>query len=104
MDVLQNINQNRMLGEIEDKVQQMITLIFENYKSLDESLPSGMIDVLKPATRMVAPVLVSALKLYNLLHDISSAEAQSKLCKYFQVLKTNLFMLNLPFNIFPFCS
>jgi hypothetical protein len=99
---LQNINQNRILGEIEDKVQQIITLVFENYKSLDESLPSGMMDVLKPATGMVAPVLVSALKLYSLLHDILSPEAQLKLCRYFQVLETNLFFLMLPFNIFPF--
>ncbi|XP_059456561.1 uncharacterized protein LOC132186599 [Corylus avellana] len=76
--------ENRMLGVIEDKVQQIITLVFENYKSLDESLPSGMTDVLKPATEMVAPVLVSALKLFSLLHDILSPEAQLKLCRYFQ--------------------
>jgi hypothetical protein len=87
VDVLQNINQNRMLGVIKDKVQKIITLVFENYKSLDESLPSGMMDVLKPATGMVAPVLVSALKLYSLLHDILTPEAQLKLCRYFQVFR-----------------
>jgi len=76
--------ENRILAVIEDKVQQIIALVFENYKSLDESSPSGMLDVFKPATGMVAPALVSALKVYSLLHDISSPEAHLKLCRYFQ--------------------
>ncbi|GMY11430.1 hypothetical protein FCV25MIE_06669 [Fagus crenata] len=76
--------ENRILREIEDKVQQIITLVFKNYKLLDESSPSGMMDDFKPATGMVAPALVSAVKLYGLLHDILKPEAQLKLCKYFQ--------------------
>ena len=102
MDGLQNINQNRILREIEDKVQQIITLVFKNYKLLDESSPSGMMDDFKPATGMVAPALVSAVKLYGLLHDILKPEAQLKLCKYFQVLQINFFMIILPFHVFPF--
>ncbi|XP_059436516.1 uncharacterized protein LOC132169504 [Corylus avellana] len=76
--------ENRILGVIEEKVEKIITLVFENYKSLDESSPSGMIDAFKPATGIVAPALVSALKIYTLLHDILSPAAQLKLCRYFQ--------------------
>ncbi|XP_075655804.1 uncharacterized protein LOC142625932 [Castanea sativa] len=77
--------ENRILGEIEDKVQQIIKLVFENYKLLDESSPSGMMDDFKPATRMIPPALIPAVKLYGLLHDVLNPEAQLKLCRYFQV-------------------
>ena len=79
------MNQNRILGEIEDQVQQILTMIFENYKSLDESSPSGMMDVFKAAIGSPAPALVPAVKLYGLLHDILSPETQLKFCGYFQV-------------------
>lgn len=70
-----------------DQIEQMLTLVFENYKSLDESLPSGIVDVFGPATGVPPPALAPALKLYKLLHDILSPEVQSKLCRYFQVEK-----------------
>ncbi|KAI4328142.1 hypothetical protein L6164_020524 [Bauhinia variegata] len=76
--------EKRMLGVIDNQVQQMLSLVFENYKSLDESSPLGMKDVLDPATGIPAPALTPAVNLYTLLHDISSSEAQLKLCKYFQ--------------------
>lgn len=82
------IDQNRILGEISVQIEQTIALVFENYKSLDESSPSGMMDVLRPASGLVAPALAPALKLYALLHDILSPEAQLKQCRYFQVLET----------------
>lgn len=68
-----------------DQIEQILTLVFENYKSLDESLPSGIKDVFGPATGMAAPALAPALKLYKMLHDILSPEVQLKLCRYFQV-------------------
>ncbi|XP_051126770.1 uncharacterized protein LOC127248464 isoform X2 [Andrographis paniculata] len=74
----------RLLGEVSDEVEQMVTLVFENYKSLDESSPSGMLDEFGPATGEPAPALVPAFKLYELLHDILSPEVQSRLCRYFQ--------------------
>ncbi|KAL6558737.1 hypothetical protein OROMI_019087 [Orobanche minor] len=74
----------RMLGEVSEQIEQIIALVFENYKSLDELSPSGMAGVFRPATGLAAPALVPALKLYKLLHDILSSEAQSKLCRYFQ--------------------
>lgn len=71
-------------------------MVFENYKSLDESLPSGMVEVFCPATGASAPALVPAVKLYTLLHDILSPEAQLKLCRYFQVKESNNFVIKLP--------
>ncbi|KAA8528345.1 hypothetical protein F0562_035700 [Nyssa sinensis] len=76
--------ENRILGEIEDQIEQILSLVFENYKSLDESAPSGIMDVFRPATGLAAPVLEPAVKLYILLHDILSPEAQNKLYRYFQ--------------------
>lgn len=87
------MNQNRILGEVSEKIELIVALVFENYKSLDESLPSGMADVFKPATRVAAPALSPALKLYSLLNDILSPEAQLKLCRYFQVRET-IFLLS----------
>ncbi|KAK4367008.1 hypothetical protein RND71_014888 [Anisodus tanguticus] len=76
--------ESRILGEVSEKIEQIVALVFENYKSLDESLPSGMENVFKPATRVAAPALSPALKLYSLLNDILLPEAQLKLCRYFQ--------------------
>lgn len=77
--------QNRILGEIEDQVEQILALVFENYKSLDESSQSGISDVFVPAIGIAAPALEPAVKLYALFNDILTFEAQLKLCKYFQV-------------------
>ncbi|XP_021740327.1 uncharacterized protein LOC110706680 [Chenopodium quinoa] len=76
--------ENRILGEVEDQIEQILALAFENYKSLDESLPSGMTEVFRPASGVAAPALQPAVKLYTLLHDILSPEAQNKLCRHFQ--------------------
>nr|KAJ0186748.1 hypothetical protein LSAT_V11C900486900 [Lactuca sativa] len=74
----------RILGEIEEQIEEIFAVVFENYKSLDELSPSGMMDVFKPATGVAAPVLEPSVKLYKLLHDILSPEAQNKLYSYFQ--------------------
>lgn len=93
-----NVIQNRILGEVDDQIQQILALLFENYKSLDESSLSGLKDVFGPPTGLAAPALAPAVKLYNLLHDILSSEAQSKLTRYFQVLQT-FFVLIVPFGL-----
>ncbi|KAI3922156.1 hypothetical protein MKX01_005845 [Papaver californicum] len=77
--------ENRILGEIGDQLGQILSLTFENYKALDESSLSGMLDVFRPATGSPAPALAPSVKLYNLLYDIVSPDAQSNLCSYFQV-------------------
>ncbi|KAJ8762554.1 hypothetical protein K2173_007993 [Erythroxylum novogranatense] len=76
--------ENRILGEIKDQIEQILALVFENYKSLDESSHSGIMDVFKPATGIAAPALDPAVKLYTLLHDVLTPEAQTKLTQYLQ--------------------
>lgn len=75
--------ENRMLGLLSDQIEETIALVFENYKSLDENSPSGLTDTPKKSGS-ISPALKPALKLYSLLHDINSPEAQMQLCKYFQ--------------------
>eukprot|EP01018_Ginkgo_biloba_P005667 Gb_02174 [translate_table: standard] len=76
--------EKRILGDIEEQVEQLLALVFENYKSLEDSSPSGLVDVFGPATGIAAPALAPAVKMYTLLHDILSPEAQLTLCNYFQ--------------------
>ncbi|KAI3695361.1 hypothetical protein L1987_78357 [Smallanthus sonchifolius] len=75
--------ENRMLVMLSDKIEQTIAIVFENYKSLYETSTRGLTD--KPTPGFISPALKPALKLYNLLHDIQSPEAQMQLCKYFQI-------------------
>ncbi|KAJ7965795.1 Pesticidal crystal cry8Ba protein [Quillaja saponaria] len=77
--------ENRILGEMKDQIEQILTLVFENYKLLDESSLLGIMDVFKPASGVPAPSLEPAVELYSLLHDILTPEAQTTLCHYFQV-------------------
>ncbi|KAG6472656.1 hypothetical protein ZIOFF_070131 [Zingiber officinale] len=77
--------QNRILGEIEEQIEQILAIVFENYKSLDESLPSGISEVFRHTTGSPALALVPAMKLFTLLHDILTPEAQLKLCSHFQI-------------------
>ncbi|GAB2260428.1 hypothetical protein Droror1_Dr00011283 [Drosera rotundifolia] len=76
--------ENRILGEVQDEIGQVLALTFENYKSLDESFTSGIMEVFEPATGVAAPALEPAIKLYTLRHDILTPAAQNKLYKYFQ--------------------
>ncbi|CAN7081638.1 unnamed protein product [Brassica oleracea var. botrytis] len=77
--------ENGILNEIKNQTEQILKLVFENYKSLDESSFSGMNDVVSSATGVPAPALAPAVKVYMLLHDILSPKDQSNLCNYFQV-------------------
>ena len=79
----------------------MLATVFENYKSLDESLPLGMMKVFMPASRLVAPALAPAVKLYSLLHDILTPEAQLKLCRYCQVIDPQFLHA---FLVIPICA
>ncbi|EOA22210.1 hypothetical protein CARUB_v10002794mg [Capsella rubella] len=76
--------EDRLLGEIDEQVQQILALTFENYKSLDETSFSGIKDVFEPPTGIPAPAIAPAIKLYGLLNDVLNPEAQLRLCRYFQ--------------------
>ncbi|XP_020590980.1 uncharacterized protein LOC110031897 [Phalaenopsis equestris] len=77
--------ENRILGEMKEQIDQVLSLVFENYKSLDESSFSGLVEVFGPPNGNPAPALAISVKLYTLIHDILSPEAQLMLCNYFQV-------------------
>ncbi|XP_065876247.1 uncharacterized protein [Euphorbia lathyris] len=76
--------ENRILGEVDDQIQHILALVFENYKSLDELSPSGMMDTFGPFSGLAAPALAPAVKLYALLNDVLISEVQLKLCRHFQ--------------------
>ncbi|PKA55423.1 hypothetical protein AXF42_Ash006625 [Apostasia shenzhenica] len=77
--------ENRILGEMRECIEQVLSLVFENYKSLDESSLSGVAENFGLPNGDPAPALASAVKLYTLIHDILSPEARLKLCSYFEV-------------------
>ncbi|KAI3838381.1 hypothetical protein MKX03_017295 [Papaver bracteatum] len=81
---LSDYDQNRILGEIEGQLEQILSLAFENYKALDESSLSGLMDDFWPGTGSPVLALAPAIKLYNRLHDIISPDTQLKICRYFQ--------------------
>ncbi|KAK6923815.1 hypothetical protein RJ641_010015 [Dillenia turbinata] len=76
--------ENRILGETMDQIKQILALVFENYKSLDESARSGMTEIFMPATGLAAFAVAPAVKLYLVLYDVLTSEAQLNLCRYFQ--------------------
>lgn len=85
--------QKRILIEVEEQVQQLLAVVFENYKALDESSTSGLAETFAQATGSVAPALVPAVQLFTLMHDILSVEAQSTLRNYFKVCPHHIKLL-----------
>ncbi|CAN6567895.1 unnamed protein product [Malus baccata var. baccata] len=75
------------LAKIEDQVRKLVALVFENYKSLEESSLLGVVDGFTRASGLAAPALAPAVQIYTLLNDILSPEAQLKLLKFFQRLR-----------------
>lgn len=83
-----------MLLEIKEQIEKILALVFENYKSLDEASPSGMMAVFGSASGFVAPALTRSVKLYALMHDVLSSEAQLNLCRYLQVIEDKILQLS----------
>lgn len=71
--------------EVEEQIEQLLALVFENYKALDEASPTGLAATFTPAMGSVAPALVPAVQIFTLMHDILSVEAQSTLRNHFKV-------------------
>ncbi|KAJ7547018.1 hypothetical protein O6H91_08G065300 [Diphasiastrum complanatum] len=76
--------EKRILGEVEEQVSQLLALVFENYKSLDDSSPSGLSETFVSSLGSAAPALLPAVQIFTLLHDVLSLEAQTMLRNYFQ--------------------
>jgi len=74
-----------MLSESEDQLERLLAKNFENYKSLDESSPSGLVDMFGPVAGVAAPEIVPAVQVYTLIHDILSPETPTTLRNYLQI-------------------
>ncbi|KAG0617027.1 hypothetical protein M758_5G159800 [Ceratodon purpureus] len=79
-----NRQEKRILVDVQEQVEQLLAVVFENYKSLDEDAASGLADSSTPAAGTVAPALVPAVQIYTLLHDILSVESQNSLRNFFK--------------------
>lgn len=71
--------------DVQEQVEQLLAVVFENYKSLDENSASGLADFSGPVVGSVAPALIPAVQIYTLLHDILSSEPRNTLRNYFKV-------------------
>ncbi|EPS74419.1 hypothetical protein M569_00332, partial [Genlisea aurea] len=74
-----------ILLDCETQIKRLLADVFQNYKSLDESSVTGLADVSVPISENVAPALAPAVKLYSLLHDILSQDAQNILRNHLQI-------------------
>lgn len=77
--------QKSMLLDCETHIESLLENVFENYKSLDENSPTGLADLFGSTKESVAPALAPAVRVYSLLHDILSQDAQTMLKNYLQV-------------------
>ncbi|EOX93622.1 Uncharacterized protein TCM_002512 isoform 1 [Theobroma cacao] len=73
-----------ILLDCETQIESLLANAFENYKSLDEKSPTGLADLFGPTQETAAPALAPAVKVYTLLHDILSPDAQTMLRNYLQ--------------------
>ncbi|XP_073387826.1 uncharacterized protein [Physcomitrium patens] len=79
-----NRQEKRLLVDVQEQVEQLLAVVFENYKSLDENSSSGLADFSGPVVGSVAPALIPAVQIYTLLHDILSSEPRNTLRNYFK--------------------
>ncbi|KAM3228006.1 hypothetical protein ACQJBY_059629 [Aegilops geniculata] len=73
-----------ILLDCEDRVNVLLAIVFENYKSLDEHSITGLSELFGPISDCAAPALAPAVQIFSVLHDILSNEAQSILRSYLQ--------------------
>ncbi|CAK9151820.1 unnamed protein product [Ilex paraguariensis] len=77
-----------ILLDCETQIESLLACVFENYKSLDENSPTGLLDLLIPISDVAAPALAPAVQVYTLLHDILAQDAQTMLRNYLQTAAT----------------
>ncbi|CAM0946286.1 unnamed protein product [Alopecurus aequalis] len=73
-----------LLLDCEDRINVLLAIVFENYKSLDEHSITGLSELFGPISDCAAPALAPAVQIFSVLHDILSNEAQSILRSYLQ--------------------
>lgn len=84
--------QRHILDAVEEQANTLLAYTFEQYKSLDEDAPLGVVEghPLTPSYQptsagSAAPALAPAVQLYALLHDILAAKVQDALRAHLQV-------------------
>ncbi|CAK7349180.1 unnamed protein product [Dovyalis caffra] len=70
--------------DCETRIESLLAQVFENYKSLDENSPTGLAELFDLMQESAAAALAEAVKVYTLLHDILSQDAQTMLRNYLQ--------------------
>ncbi|XP_048591236.1 uncharacterized protein LOC111198718 [Brassica napus] len=71
-----------ILMDCEIEIEKLLANVFENYKSLDESCPSGLAHISGPVQESASTALAPAVQIFCLLHDILSPEGQEILKNY----------------------
>jgi hypothetical protein len=89
--------QRSLLLDCEDRINVLLAIVFENYKSLDEHSITGLSELFGPITDCAAPALAPAVQIFSVLHDILSNEAQSILRSYLQVRILNEYFKHFAF-------
>ncbi|KAJ6880616.1 hypothetical protein NC652_033831 [Populus alba x Populus x berolinensis] len=78
------VQEKSIFLDCETRIESLLAQVFENYKSLDENSPTGLVDLFNLMQESAAPALGEAVKVYTLLHDILSQDAQTMLRNYLQ--------------------
>ncbi|RAL51189.1 hypothetical protein DM860_018215 [Cuscuta australis] len=73
-----------ILLDCETRVESLLADVFQNYKTLDESSPTGLADISSPIADTAAPALAPAVQIYTLLHDVLAQDSQTLLKNYLQ--------------------
>ncbi|KAK8916406.1 hypothetical protein KSP39_PZI022186 [Platanthera zijinensis] len=84
-----------ILFDCEVQIKNLLTTTFENYKSLDEHSSSGFANLVTPIIKTASPALSAAIKVFSLLNDILSQEAQNILTNYFKTAAVKRFRRHL---------
>lgn len=58
-----DVQENALLGRIEDQVEALLARTFESYYSLKDDTPTGILEGGEPAPEQPAPALVPAVQL-----------------------------------------
>ena len=79
------LQEQAILSRIENATEALLARCFENYYSLQESAPTGLLDGGVAAAEQPAPALLPAVELCNILRDVLKPEDQQWLTDRFKV-------------------
>lgn len=79
------LQEQAILSRIENATEALLARCFENYYSLQESAPTGLLDGGVAAAEQPAPALLPAVELCNILRDVLKPGDQQWLTDRFKV-------------------